>query len=74
MTPAALRPIVGWFTLQRAAAECDRSEKTIRNLISKHQLPRLLRWSMRNRRRVRVVWISPETLAQLQRLTLDKPE
>jgi hypothetical protein len=43
---------------------------TIRNLVSKHQLPRRLLWEVRNRLRKRVMMLSPETVAYLQRITL----
>lgn len=71
MTPG--QPLVGWYTITEAAKACDRSPKTIRNLVSKHQLPRKLRWKVIRRRRQRVVWLAPETVWQLQQLTLDAP-
>lgn len=65
---------MGWFTIADAARACDRSEKTIRNLVSRHQLPRMLRWAVRRRKRYRIMWLSPETVRQLQLLTLDRPD
>jgi len=67
------QPLTGWYTILEAAKACERSPKTIRNLVSKHQLPRKLRWKVVRRRRQRVMWLSPETVLALQELTIDAP-
>lgn len=67
--PAPERP-EDWFDLADAARLCKRSEKTMRNLVSEHQLPRRLLWRVRNRKRLRVIFLSPATVAYLQRITL----
>ena len=72
--PVGARPLEDYFTVPEAAAACQRSVKTIRNLVSKHQLPRKLRWRVYRRRRLRIMWLSPETVWQLQQLTIDAPE
>jgi hypothetical protein len=72
MTPAASEP-VQWFTVERAAELCQRSPKTIRNLISRHQLPRKILWKVRRRKRLRVMFLSPQTVRTLQELTLEAP-
>lgn len=59
-----------WYTISEAAALCRRSPKTIENLISKHQLPRRLLWRTRNRLRRRIIFLSPQTVVFLQRVTL----
>lgn len=59
-----------WFDLDDAARQCKRSAKTMRNLISAHQLPRRLLWRVRHRKRFRVIYLSPATVAYLQRITL----
>ena len=58
-----------WFTITQAAKACDRSPKTIANLISKYQLPRRIGRQARWPRR-RVVYLSPETVETLQRITM----
>lgn len=58
-----------WFTIERAAELCERHPRTIRNLVSKHQLPRLLRWVVRRGKRRRVMRLSPETVWWLQQIT-----
>ena len=62
-----------WYTLEAAAQLCDRSPKTLANLISKYQLPRRLGWRARNRKRRRAVLLNPPTVAWLQRRTLLAP-
>jgi hypothetical protein len=54
-------------------APCQRSPKTIRNLISRHQLPRKILWKVRRRKRLRVMFLSPQTVRTLQELTLEAP-
>lgn len=56
-----------WFTIEEAAHEIGRAVQTVRNLLTKHQLPR--RIVTRGRRRLRIVWLSSETVAKLRRLT-----
>jgi hypothetical protein len=63
MSPA---PAEDWRTVLEAAQFLKRSPKTIRNLVSKHQLPRKIIRQGRARRRVMV--LSASTVAQLQRL------
>ena len=58
--------------LEAAAQLCDRSPKTLANLISKYQLPRRLGWRARNRKRRRAVLLNPPTVA-CQRRTLLAP-
>ena len=58
-----------WYTVQEAAFLCHRAEGTIRNLLSKHALPRrLVRGPGRNPRRIAL--LSSATVRALQRLTL----
>jgi len=58
-----------WYTVREAADLCHRAEGTIRNLLSKHELPRrLVRGPGRNPRRIAL--LSPTTVRALQRLTL----
>jgi Helix-turn-helix domain len=59
-----------WFTIEEAASICKRTPKTILNLISQHQLPRRKLWVVRQRMRFRKIFVSPETVAYLQELTL----
>ncbi len=66
------RPQV-WYTVAEAADFCKRAPRTIRNLLSKHQLPRKLLWQVRQRRRIRVVMLSPATVRALQQLTIERP-
>lgn len=57
-----------WYTIDQAARELFRARKTVRNLISKYQLPRRkIRGPGRSHRRI--VIISKETLERLRRLT-----
>jgi len=58
-----------WYTVREAAILCHRAEGTIRNLLSKHGLPRrLVRGPGRNPRRIAL--LSPVTVRTLQHLTL----
>src|SRR5882724_1002897 len=58
-----------WYTVREAASLCHRAEGTIRNLLSKYELPRrLVRGPGRNPRRIAL--LSPSTIRTLQRLTL----
>lgn len=70
MTPAQ------WFTIKQAAVACFRTEKTIGNLVSRHQLPRRIGWIVKGRLRRRRVLLSPEVVRYLQRITLEgeKPQ
>jgi len=58
-----------WYTVREAALLCHRAEGTIRNLLSKHKLPRrLARGPGRKPRRIAL--LSAATIQALQRLTL----
>jgi hypothetical protein len=70
--PADSRP-QRWYTLAEAADLCLRKQGTIRNVLSLHQLPRRLGWTVRNRHRNRAILLSAATVAELQRLTLLRP-
>ena len=59
-----------WCSIEEAAHVCRRSPKTIRNLLYRLELPRARLWIVRNRQRRRVVFLSPQTVAYLQRATL----
>lgn len=59
-----------WRTIDQAAALCFRAPRTIQNLISKHQLPVRRGWFVHNRQRRRVILLAPQTVAQLQALTV----
>ena len=66
-------PVLGdverWYTVREAALLCHRAEGTIRNLLSKHKLPRrLARGPGRKPRRIAL--LSASTIQTLQRLTL----
>jgi len=65
-------PNPDWYTVEQAAMKCHRNPRTIRNLVSKHQLPRRLLWRVYNRKRKRVIFLSPETLTLLRKLTLER--
>lgn len=62
-----------WLDLDETAAKCRRSVGTIKNLISKHQLPVKRGWIVRNRQRRRIVLLHPSTVAKLQGMTLFAP-
>jgi len=58
-----------WYTVREAAMLCHRSDGTIRNLLSKHKLPRrLARGPGRKPRRIAL--LSAATVRTLQSLTL----
>jgi hypothetical protein len=64
-------PILGerWYTVLEAASEVKRSPKTVRNLVSVHQLPRrLVRRPGRGKRKM--LLLSSSTVKQLRELTL----
>ena len=69
--PGRLAGLETWFTLDEAAELCKRSPGTIRNLISKHQLPVQRLWLVVHRRRFRRVHLSLDTVCQLRALTLE---
>lgn len=58
-----------WYTVREAALLCHRAEGTIRNLLSKHKLPRRLARGPGRRPR-RIALLSASTIRTLQRLTL----
>lgn len=60
-------PTARVFTLKEAGVLLHRSPATLRNLISRHKLPRYLIREGRHPRRIIV--ISVDTLARLRRLT-----
>lgn len=62
-----------WRTIEEAAALCRRTVGTIKNLVSKHQLPARRAWEVRNRQRRRITLLAPGTVAKLQKLTLFAP-
>lgn len=62
-----------WLDLDQAALKCRRSVGTIKNLISKHQLPVKKGWIVKNRQRRRIVLLAPTTVKKLQDLTLFAP-
>ncbi len=58
-----------WYTVRETAILCHRAEGTIRNLLSRHELPRrLVRGPGRNPRRIAL--LSASTVRMLQRLTI----
>jgi len=63
-----------WFTVEQAAEKCHRKPGTIRNLISKHQLPRRLLWRVYKRKRKRATFVSYETILMLRKLTLERED
>ena len=59
-----------WYTVMEAAALCRRSDGTIRNLVSRYQLPRKSALMTYGRRRQRVMLLPPRTVKWLQAVTL----
>lgn len=59
-----------WYTLEQAARLCERTPRTILNLISVHQLPRQRLWIVRHRIRRRRLRLSPAVVAYLQQITI----
>jgi len=69
MNDPMLGGVERWYTVREAAFLCHRAEGTIRNLLSKHRLPRrLARGPGRKPRRIAL--LSASTIQTLQRLTL----
>ena len=69
MIDQVLGDVEHWYTVREAALLCHRAEGTIRNLLSKHKLPRrLARGPGRKPRRIAL--LSASTIQTLQRLTL----
>ena len=69
MIDPVLSDVERWYTVREAALLCHRAEGTIRNLLSKHKLPRrLARGPGRKPRRIAL--LSASTIQTLQRLTL----
>ena len=59
-----------FYTIAETAELCRRSEGTVRNLVSRHQLPRKTAWVVRRRLRRRVMLLSPSVVTWLQKITL----
>lgn len=64
---------VEWYTLEDVARLCHRHPGTIRNLVSRHDLPRRLLWKTIRRQRRRVVMFAPPVARWLQEITLGAP-
>jgi hypothetical protein len=64
---------IPWYTLDEAAALCKRHPSTLRNLISRYDLPRRLLWNVFRRQRRRQVMLAPPVVRWLQERTLGAP-
>ena len=63
-----------WYTVEQAAEKCHRAPATIRNLLSKHQLPRRMLWRVYKRKRKRVTFLNHDTIILLRKLTLERED
>src|SRR5262245_3968693 len=59
-----------WYSIRETAQECRRSVGTIRNLISRHQLPKRSAWLVRRGHRQKVVMLRAPVVEWLRAVTL----
>jgi hypothetical protein len=59
------------YTVEECAVICKRSPRTIRNLLSRFQLPRKTAWVVRNRHRQRCISLKPSVVLWLRRITFE---